>query len=232
MFLYQDNSNYQSFVNSFKTIVKKAGDILSVVPGRNSIFQVTLHCFYRQKQPFADVFQNMCSWKFRNVHTWKTPVPDGLQLYSKETPTQLFFCEYHKIFKNSFLYGTFPVLLLNSFFANYQFLYPLENVKKPLVFWKFKGVYKWNTGVKCFNVLNEVYIEKRTNEVDQNIRLTSVSYETLVDLGFHLFETSVNITYGLCSKSTSNIETFLLNVPFWYPDVFKGIRREHWKEMG
>ena len=137
-----------------------------------------------------------------------------------------------KIFKNSFLYRTFPVLLLNSFFANYQFLYPLEKVKKSLGFWKFKGVYKWNTGVKCFNVLNEVYIEKRTNEADQNIRLISVSYETLVDLGFHLFETSVNITYGLCSKSTSNIETFLLNVPFWSPDVFKGIRREHWKEMG
>ena len=50
--------------------------------------------------------------------------------------------------------------------------------------------------------------------MDQNIRLTSVSYETLVDLCFHIFETSVNITYGLCSKSTSNIEAFLLNVPF------------------
>ena len=29
-------------------------------------------------------------------------VPEGLQLFSKETPTQLFSCEYYQIFKDTF----------------------------------------------------------------------------------------------------------------------------------
>ena len=34
---------------------------------------------------------------------------EGLQLYSKETSTQLFSCESPKIFRNSFFYGTTTV---------------------------------------------------------------------------------------------------------------------------
>ena len=33
----------------------------------------------------------------------------GLQLYKKETLTQVFFCEFCEISKNAFLYRTFPV---------------------------------------------------------------------------------------------------------------------------
>ena len=32
-----------------------------------------------------------------------------MQIYQKETQTQVFFCEYCKIFKNSFFYRTLPV---------------------------------------------------------------------------------------------------------------------------
>ena len=46
-----------------------------------------------QKQPFADVLQKKCSYRFRNIHR-KTPVlPCGI-------------C---KIFKNTFFYKTPPV---------------------------------------------------------------------------------------------------------------------------
>ena len=34
---------------------------------------------------------------------------EGLQRYEKETPTQVFSCEYCKIFNNSCFYGTNPV---------------------------------------------------------------------------------------------------------------------------
>ena len=67
-----------------------------------------------QKQPFADVFQNRCSQKFRDIH-WKMTVLEpvfykvpGLQIYKKEIPTQEFSFEYCKIFKNV-LYKTLPV---------------------------------------------------------------------------------------------------------------------------
>ena len=33
-------------------------------------------------------------------------MPSGLQLYYKETPTQMFFCEIYEIFKNSLFYRT------------------------------------------------------------------------------------------------------------------------------
>ena len=36
--------------------------------------------YFFQKQPFANVLQNRCSEKFRNIHG-ETPVPESLQLY-------------------------------------------------------------------------------------------------------------------------------------------------------
>ena len=52
-----------------------------------------------QKQPFVDVLQNKCSYKFCNIHR-KTPVLE--QLYEKETPKQVFYYEYCGIFKSRF----------------------------------------------------------------------------------------------------------------------------------
>ena len=61
---------------------------------------------YREKQPFADVFRNSCSYKFRNIHS-KTPVLESLfnkivglnvtilKKDSKVAPTQVFSCEYY-----------------------------------------------------------------------------------------------------------------------------------------
>ena len=40
--------------------------------------------------------------------------PDGLQLYQKETPTQVFSCKYCEIVKNSFLYRT-PLMAASRF---------------------------------------------------------------------------------------------------------------------
>ena len=64
-----------------------------------------------QKQPFTHVLQNSCSSKFFFVK--KTAVLEspfnkvaGLKVsifIKKKTPTQLFFCEYCEILKNSFL---------------------------------------------------------------------------------------------------------------------------------
>ena len=59
-----------------------------------------------KKESFTDVLQNKCSEIFRNVHR-KIPAlrslfnPEGLQLYLKETPTQVFPCEYYDMFKNT-----------------------------------------------------------------------------------------------------------------------------------
>ena len=74
--------------------------------------------------PVRSVLQNRCSYKFRNIHR-KTSVleslfnkfqalrPYGLQLYLKETSTQVFSCEYGKRFTNS-LFIEHPRLLVLS----------------------------------------------------------------------------------------------------------------------
>ena len=80
-----------------------------------------------QKQPFADVLQNNCSWEFWNIHR-KTPVLEpslnkatcwslpSIKLQAWWPPAllkiQLFFCEYCKIFKNSFFIEHPRLLLL------------------------------------------------------------------------------------------------------------------------
>ena len=71
-----------------------------------------------QKQPFANVLQNRCSYKFPNIHK-KISVLEtifnkvtGLKacnFIKKETPTQVFSCEYHKMFENICFYGKPPV---------------------------------------------------------------------------------------------------------------------------
>ena len=44
----------------------------------------------------------------------KSSRPDGLQLYERETPAQMFSCEYCEIFKNSFFYRTPTVVAFGS----------------------------------------------------------------------------------------------------------------------
>ena len=60
---------------------------------------------------------------FRNVQK-KTSINvgvnvEGMQLYSKETPTQMFFCEYSEIFKNSFFIEHLQLL-----FCSLKVFYP------------------------------------------------------------------------------------------------------------
>ena len=50
---------------------------------------------FLQKQPFVDVLENM----FLKIS----------QLYSKETSTQVFSCEFCEFFQNSFFFRTPPV---------------------------------------------------------------------------------------------------------------------------
>ena len=69
-------------------------------------------------QPFANVLQNRSSYKFFDICK-KISVLESLfnkvtglmacNFIKKETPTQVFSCEYHKMFENSFFYGTPPV---------------------------------------------------------------------------------------------------------------------------
>ena len=71
-----------------------------------------------EKQPFGNVLQNKCSYKFPDNHN-KIVVLESLfnkvtglkacNFIKTETPTQVFSSEYLKNFKNSFIYGTPPL---------------------------------------------------------------------------------------------------------------------------
>ena len=78
----------------------------------NILFNSHVACYVilTFKQPFTDVLQNRCSWKFLNIHRKKPvlkPLFDKVSWLKacifiwKETSTQVFFCEYCEIFKNS-----------------------------------------------------------------------------------------------------------------------------------
>ena len=66
-------------------------------------------------QPFANVLQNWRYYKFPGIHKKisllesvfnKGTGPMACNFIKKETPTQVFSCEYHKMFEKSFFYGT------------------------------------------------------------------------------------------------------------------------------
>ena len=68
---------------------------------------------FPKMQPFASALQNRCCYKFP-IFTRKYVLESlfnkvtGLiacNFIKKETPTQVFPCEYHKMFENSFFYG-------------------------------------------------------------------------------------------------------------------------------
>ena len=71
-----------------------------------TIFNFSQFQKHFQKQPFADVFQNRCSKTFRYI------------LNHKESPTQVFSCEYCQILKNSFLTEFLRWLLLHFLKSN------------------------------------------------------------------------------------------------------------------
>ena len=69
-------------------------------------------------QPFTNVLQNRCSYKFPDIHKKMAVLESNFtkdtglmacNFIKKETSTQVFFCEYHKMFENIFFYGTPPV---------------------------------------------------------------------------------------------------------------------------
>ena len=75
-----------------------------------------------QKQLFTNVIQNRCSYKLPNIHKKRSVLKSlfseirGLKACNfnkKETPTEVFSCEYHKTFKNSFFIEHLWWLLLN-----------------------------------------------------------------------------------------------------------------------
>ena len=57
-----------------------------------------------QKQPLEVLYKRRCSLKNRKIHR-KTPVSDSL-FYQKETPEQVFSCEFLGILNNRFFYKT------------------------------------------------------------------------------------------------------------------------------
>ena len=69
-------------------------------------------------QPFANILQNKTFYKFPNIRK-KISVLDSLfnkvtrlmacNFIKKETSTLVLSCEYHKMFENSFFYGTAAV---------------------------------------------------------------------------------------------------------------------------
>ena len=68
-----------------------------------------------QKQPFANVFRNRCSYKVSNIRKKISVLESLLSTFrrlktynfnKKETPTEVFSCEYHKIFNNNFLWNS------------------------------------------------------------------------------------------------------------------------------
>ena len=69
-------------------------------------------------QLFANVLQNRCFYKFPDIHK-KIYVLEALfnkvttlmvcSFTKKETPTQVFSCEYRNMFEDNVFYGTPPV---------------------------------------------------------------------------------------------------------------------------
>ena len=72
-------------------------------------------------QPFANVLQNWCFYKFLEIYK-KMSVLESLcnkatdlmafNFIKKEAPSQVFSCEYHKMFDNSFFMEHFWWLLV------------------------------------------------------------------------------------------------------------------------
>ena len=86
-----------------KTKVPDIWIVCKTVPLTNSHWRTVKHSgiFWSiksfQKQPFRDVLQNMCYWKFRKIYR-KILLLE--YLYLKVTPAQAFSCEFCETLKN------------------------------------------------------------------------------------------------------------------------------------
>ena len=96
----------------------------------------------------AQLNSNQCCISYRNIHFFRSRRSlmffkigalknfEGLELYYKETPAQVFPCEYYEIFKNNFFYRTPPVaasvhrMLLRMFYLyrNLSIDLPLNSI--------------------------------------------------------------------------------------------------------
>ena len=65
------------------------------------IWKMFLQDFPKMQKLFAKVIQNRCFYKFLDIHK---------KLYVLGSLLITFSCEYHKMFENSFVYGTPPVV--------------------------------------------------------------------------------------------------------------------------
>ena len=86
------------------------------------VFKNSFFIEHHQKQSFADALQNGVLKNFENSKGkhlcqslfLKNLQAEGLQLYLKNTPTQVFSCEVCEIFRNTFFYRTPRVIASTS----------------------------------------------------------------------------------------------------------------------
>ena len=109
--------NTENFHWNAKNILKQEKNMFKLNLNKvlfNKVLTITWHCkdmvepYYIkgvQKQPFADILQNRCSWKFCKIHR-KTPVLESL--FNKVAHmVSYYLCE---IFKNTY----FPITHRNQ----------------------------------------------------------------------------------------------------------------------
>ena len=93
--------------------------------------------------------------------------PWACNFIKKETPTQVFSCDYYEIFKKFFFMEHLRWLLLKArenlkldtiklFHVNGFLSIPPENTRKALVFWCFWGVKKETSGKKWVKTLHNL----------------------------------------------------------------------------
>ena len=90
-----------------------------------------------------------CSWTFPCNIPMKTPALNSLFNKVAETPTQLFSCEFCKIFKSTYilmnicewlLLNQFPINCIQPISDQYSISVSPENVRKLKTFWNFQGL--------------------------------------------------------------------------------------------
>ena len=81
------------------------------------------------------------------------------QCYQLST-SSAFICGFTQNFEQVYaFYKMLNSIVLIQFRLKFHWI-PPENVRKPMVFWRFQGVQKWNIGLKWVN--RQVKIQKKT----------------------------------------------------------------------
>ena len=82
------------------------------------------------------------------------------QCYQLST-SNAFICGFTQNFEQVYAcYKMFNSIILIQFRLKFHWI-PPENVRKPMVFWRFQGVQKWNIGLKWVN--RQVKIQKKNS---------------------------------------------------------------------